>query len=115
MKIIVYGSLRKGEYNYQYFKRWFGDDINHVKTTTIDGFTLHSLGSYPCAVRGEGKLVVDILEVSEEVSKDIYDMEIGAGYYVDMVHVEDEKLPIYLMANSNQKVVEHGDWTKRTN
>lgn len=108
-KIITYGSLRKGMYNYEALK----DGIEYIDTTTIKGFRLHDYGAYPFAVEGEGEMVVDILEVEEEMYEAIKRMELGAGYIEKEITIGDTTGYIYLFRQpTNNRIVEHGDWVK---
>ena len=64
-KIAVYGSLRHLEYNYNRFKQYFGDGIEYINTTSITGYQIFDLGSYPGLKLSDNKedtVVVDILE-----------------------------------------------------
>jgi gamma-glutamylcyclotransferase (GGCT)/AIG2-like uncharacterized protein YtfP len=82
--IATYGSLRKGEYNYDYFKHIYGDEIEYQGTTVINGYTLHSLGAYPAInpTDEQSEVTVDVLRVSEVVNHYIDQMELNAGYYI---------------------------------
>ena len=73
--LFVYGSLRKGCYNNYMLK-----DEKYLGTTELEGYNLYSLGSYPAVNKGEGKIVVDVFEVKEKLSKDIHHMENQYGY-----------------------------------
>lgn len=117
-KVLIssYGSLRLGEYNYNRFKQLFGEDFNYVKTSSIAGFNLYDLGSYPglkIARSNEDKVIVDILEVSQKCFDYIESMEHGAGY--STIQVTDElgdKYLAYLYEHSCNNLVESGDWSK---
>ena len=114
--IASYGSLRLGEYNYNRFKELFGEDFNYVKTTTISGYDLYDLGSYPglkVSQNPEAVVVVDILEVSQKCFDYIESMEHGAGY--STIKVEDkegDKYFAYLYEYPCNNLVESGDWSK---
>lgn len=112
-KIGVYGSLRKGEYNYNFFLR----DQKYIKTVTKKGFKLYSLGSYPCIVRTnnpDDKVVFDLFEVSDSVKKAIDRMEFQAGYHVDYIEEKNNQYEIYVFRDgySNTHLIKHGDWVK---
>lgn len=115
-KILVYGSLRKGEYNYKRFKGYFGEGLNYLATTTITGYKLYDLGSYPGIRPEAGKeLVVDVMEVSDEAYDAITGMERGAGYSVAKETVEDHgecTIYVYNYPVSENHLVESGDWSK---
>lgn len=79
-KIAVYGSLKKGFYNY---REQMGEPIGYSR---IDG-AMYLCYSYPHLYRPEHSEAdtvrehsVEIYEVSNEVYDGIYSMEIGAGY-----------------------------------
>jgi gamma-glutamylcyclotransferase (GGCT)/AIG2-like uncharacterized protein YtfP len=116
-KVAVYGSLRKDEYNYTRFRHSFGPGINYIKTIEIEGFDLYSLGQYPGIIKGDNKLIVDILKVTEEVGNVIDGMEYGAGYISEMINVEGDLVKIYIYDGSvdSEKLVESGDWSEYIN
>jgi gamma-glutamylcyclotransferase (GGCT)/AIG2-like uncharacterized protein YtfP len=122
--IAVYGSLRLGEYNH----RHFASGLKHLGTTTINGFKLYSLGSYPGINPGdkEDELVVDVFEADEPTFNGIHRMELGAGYHAEekefnigdssvnaIIYVYDTDLSGERNEYFNTPLVKHGDWTKR--
>lgn len=93
--ICAYGSLRKGGYNFDRFP-----GVEYVCTTSIYNFALYDLGPYPCAVDKSGYLlIVDLLKVTPEAKERIDAMEIGAGYEINEVIVNDKIATIYVMKN----------------
>ena len=119
--IIVYGSLRPGEYNFSRFKQHYQDDIKYVKTIDrLKNYELFDLGAYPCVVYNaepNNNITVDILRVSDACYEMIYNMEIGAGYHVEQVTVTDggetKIYPIFaMMTGYKAQKVESGDWVK---
>lgn len=115
IKLAVYGSLRLNQYNYKYFKNKYKDDFKYLYTTTIKGYKLFSLGSYPGIKECKNsELTVDILEVSPEAFMRINDMEIGAGYELKPIISHNEKLGIYLYRQytNDNMVVPSGDWSQ---
>lgn len=115
MKVAVYGSLRKGEYNFERFKDSFGDQVKVLETQiTVPGFNLYSLGPYPAVQRGEGAVVVDILEVEGQALKSMDSMELGAGYDIDKVTLpngEEARIYVYPSSVSLTHQVTDGDWS----
>lgn len=114
-KILVYGSLRNGEYNFERFKDYFPNGIEYVKTTTIKGFDLHSLGSYPGIVPSdnpEKELVVDVMNCNNQCFYSIDGMERGAGYKAQEVIVDNVPHTIYVYKGNPNRLVESGDWSK---
>lgn len=110
-RIAVYGSLRKGEYNYSAFSKWH--DMVHTGTHTVDGFDLYSLGAYPAATLGDGKLIVDTFEVDDRCFNQINGMELGAGYYAHTININGDDHIIWLQRSGyEERKVESGDWTK---
>lgn len=77
--MLVYGTLRrdvKRGYNYGRF-----GPQHYVKTMTIHGFNMHSLGAYPCVCDGAGAIEVELHMVNKRVFDGIKAMEEGAGYF----------------------------------
>lgn len=111
-----YGSLRKGMYNFHALKR----GMEYLKTVTIPGFQLFSLGSYPCAIETgneDDKMTVDLFIVTGTTEGSIHSMEIGAGYKYKEVPIDGKMFGIYLYDNSRlphlkDRHVPGGDWVK---
>lgn len=112
MKILVYGSLRPGCYNFDRFAANY--KITDLGEVEVPGFELFSLGPYPGIKEGNGVLTCNILEVSEECHEHIKAMELGANYTEEMVNIEGEELPIYVYQGhvSRDNKVITGDWVE---
>lgn len=119
--ILVYGSLRPGEYNFSRFKQYYEEGIKYVKTIErLKNYELFDLGAYPCVVynaESNNNITVDVLRVSDACYEMIYSMEIGAGYHVEEVTVTDggetKTYPIFAMLSaSSANKVKSGDWVK---
>ena len=110
-----YGSLRKGEYNASRTREGY----EYIKTTTITGYKLFGLYSYPAAVytgNNDDTMVVDIFRITDaNTAKGIYGMELGASYHHKKVVIDNEEHSIYLFDDGwyNNKPVPSGDWSKR--
>lgn len=113
MLIAVYGSLRPGQYNFSRIKH-FGN-VEHVRTTSISGYDMFSLGPFPGIKPGEGTIVVDILNVDERVFEAIESMETGAGYKKQIVDIDGDQAAIYVYQYPAGRKVESGDWVEFTN
>jgi len=113
-KLLVYGSLREGEYNYERF------NCKTVKTgIPLEGFILVDRGPYPYAVpKDKGykntTIIVDIIDVDERTAKSIEYMEIAAGYRKINVTLDGENYPMYVYNYypDGGPVVESGDWSE---
>lgn len=117
MKIAVYGSLRKDEYNYNRFMNYFKDGLEYVKTSVVDSWDLYDLGSYPGikeATKPNNGLVIDVMECSERCFDAIEGMELGAGYRAEEIMVEGDLCTIYVYEGRtrDESLVKSGDWTK---
>lgn len=111
--LAVYGSLRKPDYNYNTFKSLFGNDFTYLRTTTIDGYDLYSLGAYPAINPGTGSLVVDLIQCSQAAFEEVLMMELGANYKTDMVNIEREKCIIFVYNRPLEtNKIDSGDWIK---
>lgn len=75
-RIAVYGSLRKGDYNNAIIR-----DAELVGQVRLEGWKLYDLGiGYPAVARGEGNVLFDIFDVTDEQATRIHNMELGAHY-----------------------------------
>ena len=100
MNIAVYGSLRKGAYNYDRFLQKYGkEDFFSLGKIVVPGYKLYDLGSYPGVKESNSKddtIVVDILELSEEAYDTIYSMERNAGYKAKFIEEEGITCTIFI-------------------
>lgn len=116
-KYAVYGTLRKGQGNYN--RRLAGKPgVNYIETKTIPGFVMYPVSGFPGVIRGEGTIVADIFEVnnpSVERSLDAlegYSPELGAkGSWYDKQKTPDGEY-IYIWQNdvSHLKPIKNGDY-----
>lgn len=88
--IAVYGSLKKGLHN-----DWGTKDGKFKGTTKTKG-TMHSLGGYPVLMKeGTKEYDIEIYDISSEMHKRIYNMEIGAGYIAEAIDTPYGRAEIY--------------------
>jgi gamma-glutamylcyclotransferase (GGCT)/AIG2-like uncharacterized protein YtfP len=111
VKILAYGTLREGDYNFDRMASAFGvDSIKKVGETELSGYKMHDLGFYPAIKEGTetDKIKCDILEVNEQTARAIDYMESGAGYKT----VETDLGKIYVFEGnlSNRPIITSGDW-----
>lgn len=111
-RIAVYGSLRKGQYNW---KSWGGEELfKYIKTTKIKGFDLFPIGRghYPGIKPGEGSVVIDIYDVADKLYEGLNRMERGANYEPISIKVEDMDVIVweYKGKMAGYTRVEDGDW-----
>ena len=116
VKILVYGTLRKGQYNFDRINNNFGSDsIKKVSERVIEGFKMVSINDwYPAIIYNGDKyqtIIVEEVEVTPEAKNFIDRMEAGAGYTIKQVG----GLDIYCYVNDYFKPeqrIESGDWVK---
>lgn len=111
--IIVYGSLRFGQFNWEWFLK---ESAKYKGTITLDGYNLHSLGAYPFATIGSGRLIADIFSVPEGLFNRINAMELGAGYYISEIKIKGKSHFIWLYPEervNGHPLIPSGDWTKK--
>lgn len=119
--VLVYGSLRVGEYNFKRFQAQYGSKIEIIdQQKELPGFKMYDLGiGYPGIKKGnyEETIVVDVLEVAEEVANQIDMMEKGAGYLPTIVKFEDKDCTTYIYTGSVEEEtrVIDGNWSKHLN
>lgn len=132
VRVFVYGSLREGHYNYD---KYLKDKSKFISYGYVKGdlYTIEGV-IYPALIEGEGKVIGEIYEVSEEVSKAIDELESyvkddPSNEYnkVDCDILDEEGnvlevLPVYMFNMQKEKnqgrlehLIESGDYTKYRN
>lgn len=109
--LLVFGSLRKNSKRGYNFNRFGGQTF--LKEVDLDGFKMVSLGPYPAIYKGEGKIKCELHKVAAQAYKNIYRMELGAGYEELTLDLDNIKASIFVMDKNrleNYPVVKNGDW-----
>lgn len=57
-RVLVYGTLRKGEGLNQYMR-----NFEYLGIAMLEGYKMYSNGSFPMIVEGEGEIVGEIYEI----------------------------------------------------
>jgi gamma-glutamylcyclotransferase (GGCT)/AIG2-like uncharacterized protein YtfP len=126
MTLFFYGSLRKGEYNFERFERQWPGALKEIGPGYIVGWELVDLGSYPSIVpAGEASSVVgDVYEVTDEVFTHVETLEAEADYrrYTVDVHTPDSAACVQAFVYgfsrpadiAERPRIESGDWKRRT-
>ena len=114
--VAVYGSLRSGMGNHQYY---LSDSEYKGTFSTEPEYTLHSLQWYPgLKLNGNTSVVMEVYEVDEEVLKTLNRLE-GYRYgepatFYDRIEINTPwgKAFTYIYVNelSKDSIVESGDW-----
>jgi len=119
--VFVYGSLRKGMHLHSYMGK-----SKLVGFGYVDGYTLHSLGSFPGINAGEpdNRLYGELYMVNDEVLADLDHIE---GYRADeqaynfynrvketaVIDGNEHKCFLYVYAKKlDRAVISGGDWVK---
>jgi gamma-glutamylcyclotransferase (GGCT)/AIG2-like uncharacterized protein YtfP len=87
--------------------------LDYLFSARIRGYRLFSLGAYPCAVASDrGAITVEVFRVSDPlVEKQIRELEMEAGYFLQHVEVAHTPVGIYLFKTAeNYPEVISGDW-----
>lgn len=94
----------------------FADALTYLKTVTLTGYRMYSLGEYPyviCTDHPDDRIVVDLVHINTTAAEEtIYEMEIDAEYIRSAVLIEGNKFGIFLFV-ANRDIDEHlpgGDW-----
>lgn len=120
-KIAVYGSLRRGEYNYKGQELDTQTYLGTFETEPI--FSLYSSGSYPCLKEGgTTSIVMDVFEVDEDTFKGVNQLEGYRGAEFEATNFYNRKMiatpfgeAAYFVFNDSVKSmprVESGDWVQ---
>jgi len=117
--IAVYGTLRQGNGNHNYFLR-----KDPVSTIEVPGFKMYSLFSFPGIKRASDSdtIVAELYWVNDEELSSINGLE---GYtpgsnnnsFYDRISIDTELGPayiyLYLGGVSEDNLIESGDWNDR--
>ena len=117
MKVFVYGTLMRGEFNHSVLN---GSDVKYVgEGITKRGFTLYSLGPFPGMVSGGSNAVVgEIYEVGDFTLMQLDGLESHPDFYrrTDSELQSGEKVQTYILNESyirDCKVIKSGNWKSR--
>lgn len=121
--ILVFGSLRAHSPLGYNFNRC--GPQKYIRTLTLDGWRLYSLGAYPTICRSdnpEDKLVVELHEVDDKTLARITAMELGASYHTVTIDLPEGPATMYAWTPEQCEAlekagrlargrrVESGDW-----
>ena len=131
--IFVYGTLRRGQYNYDKIRTLFGDNsLVYLDTTRLSYLKLYDLGNYPAIIRGNhyDKVLGEVMYCTDEVFQAIKHMEIEAGYeettstyysntssgslramYLTLFTAGDKLVTLIYKHKSPYRRIECGDWS----
>ena len=118
-RILSYGSLREGDYNFDRMKDMFGNKgIKRLDTFILSNYRIYNLGHYPGLNKSNNeldKVTFDLLEVSDECMDFIRRMERGAGYTEELIKEYNALLFVYdtdLGKYKDTEFISSGDWLK---
>lgn len=110
----VYGSLRNGCHNHVLLEQ-----AKCVSTETIAGFTMHSLGSYPCVFESgnsDDSIVLELYEVTDYELSHLDQLEGHPFWYKrELFPTSVGDAWVYVMTDESSREeprVSHGDWLK---
>lgn len=90
MKLAVYGTLRKGESNHQYYI----PTVEPLGIEVVPDYEMYDLGSYPYVISRPqaveedvrpSTITVEVYDLLPDVANRIAEMEQGAGYEVAVI------------------------------
>ena len=115
--LAVYGTLRRGQSNYNYFLK---DVPIYTFGEYLGGFRMSTFGGFPAIFRAsqEKAVVVDIFNLSEqdeELLDRIDSMEFGVGYVREVVETSSGyEVMVYVMPDDQADFfpedIPSGDW-----
>lgn len=118
MLIACYGSLKKGYYNHEIL----GEDAKFLGRAEVKG-VMYSNGSYPKLYRRsedmgslfgsefEREHTIEIYDINKDAFKDIFSMEVGAGYRLEEVETPYGEAGIYYMPHEHFS--SHDKWVEK--
>jgi len=117
VKIFVYGSLMKGEFNHPILERNNNKFIRSASTTR--DYNLFDLGGFPGMTRpGSYSIIGEIYEVCSETIRHLDILESHPQFYKrSLICLDDgEVVSTYILDNAyatNAPLIKSGDWKKR--
>lgn len=119
-RFAFYGTLRGGQYNFNRFIKDSGKTFEGKEV--LKGYKMFSFGAFPFVVptgNEEDVIVVELYEVPDElVCRSINMMELGAGYGVEEVTINDKVYWLYVYPNNweyskrGYPEIPGGDWVE---
>jgi gamma-glutamylcyclotransferase (GGCT)/AIG2-like uncharacterized protein YtfP len=99
-RCIFYGTLMDEQYNNKKMKDIYGEDsMKFISKEILPGFNLYDTRyGFPAAIRSDknNNIIVEIFEVSDSCLEYIRAMELGSGYYNDIVKVGEDFCNMFL-------------------
>jgi len=116
MYVAVYGTLRRGEGNWQWALK---NTSTFVGEFRVPGFQMYSNGCFPYAVEsGSGEITVEIFEIDAETMAHLDRLE-GYPFHYNrkQIIVDGTEAWIYFTTREEVKcsctLIPSGDWVKR--
>jgi gamma-glutamylcyclotransferase (GGCT)/AIG2-like uncharacterized protein YtfP len=108
-----YGSLRRGMKLYETYKT----ALDYQYSFWLSGYDLFALTDYPYAVKSNSptsKILIEVMKINDsEVEKEIFKIEMDAGYFYEDIKIKNAPVGIFLFkSGANYQRVDHGDWVK---
>jgi len=111
MKHFIYGTLRRGHYNYRRLN--LEDNARYCGDAVLHGAQMFNLGDYPCIVltdNDEDEVVGELYYIFDPPTlRTIHQMETLSGYTLELVFIEDKPCLTYVKP---PLLIQSGDWTK---
>ncbi|AKJ41052.1 gamma-glutamylcyclotransferase family protein [Pragia fontium] len=113
MRIIVYGSLRRGQGNSHWMTnaQWLGE-------YRISGYELYDLGHYPAVIKGEGEIDCEVYRIDSSILAELDELKNDTrDYRRELVQTPYGSAWMYLYLHSVEglKRIDSGDWVHRKN
>lgn len=116
MLIACYGSLKKGYYNHEIL----GEDAKFLGNAEVMA-VMYSNGSYPKLYRSNSdkrffhdlarEHTIEVYDINKDAFKDIFSMEVGAGYRLEEVETPYGEAGIYYMPHEHFS--SHDKWVEK--
>ena len=108
-----YGSLRQGMKLHQEFEH----SLVYLHSFWLKGYELYALPNYPFAIKSESsdsKILVEVMQIiNSQTEKEIYKIEMDAGYCFEKVMIGEVSVGIFLFNDAaNYQRIKQGDWVK---
>lgn len=112
--ILAYGTIRSQGEKHQICNFGRCGKQFYIKTMRLKGFDMFSVGPWPVVTKGEGSIVAELHQISDETFLRITAMELHAGYEAWDVKVGDVVATIFMIGNpdlvKHLPKIKNGDW-----
>lgn len=112
MRVFVYGTLRRGQFNNIYLY-----DSKYEGTFKVPGFIMRDIGCIPMIEYGDRYIVAERYQINDTILRKLDELEGHPFFYVrKALKVEGDRCYIYVKppySKHSGEIIPSGDWLNR--